>query len=78
MLIAIGAAGDPHVFGESFLYDRDLAETVRHDLALALIGQRLVIHDFNDELTMARFCEQIAPCDKTRRIREGMEQDDRS
>src|SRR5579864_8925880 len=25
MIIAIGAAGDPHVYGQSFLYDRDLA-----------------------------------------------------
>lgn len=33
----------------------------------------LVIQDMDDELQMARMCEALWPCDKTRRIKESLE-----
>jgi hypothetical protein len=54
--------------------ERDLAERLRASLIVALIqGRPLVIHDTDDELEMARWCEAIWPSEKTRRVRAGIE-----
>ena len=56
--------------------DKPLAEETRAALVLAFVNRRhAVIHDFNDELTMARFCEALWPCDKTHRLRASVEQE---
>jgi hypothetical protein len=53
---------------------RELAEECRM-LALAkFLGHMpIVLHDTDDELHMARLCETIWPCEKTRKIRAGIE-----
>lgn len=52
------------------------AKRIRADLMLELINRRpTIIHDFNDEAEMARFCEALCPSDRTRRIREGIERE---
>jgi hypothetical protein len=58
--------------------NRDFAQEARTDLFAALIGRRpIVIHDFDDELAMAKWAEAIAPSERTRRIRQGLEQERR-
>ena len=49
--------------------DRGLAEAWRHGLLAELIQHRpIVIHDFDDELEMARWAAVICPGEKTARI----------
>jgi hypothetical protein len=44
--------------------NRDLAEGARAALMMEFVQRRpAVIHSFNDELQMARFCEAAWPCD---------------
>jgi hypothetical protein len=51
-------------------------EDDRLALLAALVTLRpLVIHDFDDELQMARFCESVWPCAKITRIRAQLEQE---
>lgn len=54
--------------------NRTMAERLRKALVVALTRRKpIVIHDFDDELEMARWCEAIWPCPKTREIRAGIE-----
>jgi hypothetical protein len=56
--------------------NRTLAEESRAALMLELIKRRpVVMHDFDDELRMAKFCEAAFPCKKTRDIRAGIERE---
>jgi hypothetical protein len=56
--------------------NRQLAEEVRAALMSEFIQRRpVVLHNFDDELRLARFCETIWLCDKTRRIRAALEQE---
>jgi hypothetical protein len=49
--------------------ERDLAEMWRANLFLALVTRRpIVIHDFDDELEMARWAAAICPSARTARI----------
>jgi hypothetical protein len=59
--------------------DPALAEKCRAILMLELIQRRppCVLSDFDDELAMARWCEALCPCERTRRIRENCEQERR-
>jgi hypothetical protein len=51
-------------------------EDDRLALLAALVTLRpSVIHDFDDELQMARWCEALWPCAKITRIREQLEQE---
>jgi hypothetical protein len=51
-------------------------EDDRLALLAALVAHKpLVIHDFNDELAMARFAEAVWPCVKITRIREQLEKE---
>ena len=55
---------------------RKAAERTRADLMLELINRPpAVIHDFDDELGMARFFDAICPSEKTRSVREAIERD---
>jgi hypothetical protein len=48
----------------------------RFALLAELVAYRpLVVHDFDDELVMARFCEAIWPCPKASRIRKKLERE---
>jgi hypothetical protein len=52
------------------------SEDDRLALLAELVALRpLVIHDFDDELEMARFCESLWPCGKITRIREQIERE---
>jgi hypothetical protein len=55
--------------------DRQDAEELRTAVMVALARKRtlLVIHGFNDELEMARWCEAIWPGERTRGIRAAIE-----
>jgi hypothetical protein len=56
--------------------DKALAEETRAALMLVFIERRpVVMHDFDDELAMARYCEALWPCDKTHRLRASVEQE---
>jgi hypothetical protein len=67
------AAGDFHV---DVIVGR---EDDRRALMIALVTHRpLVVHDFDDELVMARFCEAIWPCAKLTRIRQQIERERRA
>jgi hypothetical protein len=50
--------------------DRALIERCRFALCLTFAWRRppLVIHDFDDELHLARFCAAIFPCEKSHRL----------
>ena len=53
--------------------DRDWAEEARGALMMEFFSRRpIVMHDFDDELLMARFCSDVWPGEKTRRIRESL------
>jgi hypothetical protein len=55
---------------------QELAERIRAELAVELVRRRpIVLHDFSDELEMARWCEVICPGDKSRRIRANLERE---
>src|SRR5579859_6595427 len=69
-------AGRFHVDRLTVGNDQRLGEEARSALMQRLIERApLVLHDFDDELMMARFCEDIWPCDKTRRLRTSLEQE---
>lgn len=56
--------------------DRDLAEQARAALSLALLQRRpIVVHDFDDELALAKWCEALCPGKRSRRIREDLERE---
>lgn len=57
--------------------DRDLAEECRTGLWMEFIQRRppIVMHDFDDELPMARWCEALCPGDRSRRIREDIQRE---
>src|SRR5579864_6516274 len=53
---------------------REHAESIRADLTWELTMRKpVVIHYFDDEAEMARFCEALCPNDKTRSICAGIE-----
>jgi hypothetical protein len=52
------------------------SEADRFAIYVELINHKpLVVHDFDDELEMAKWCEAIWPCDKSHRIRKALEQE---
>jgi hypothetical protein len=55
--------------------DKAMIETARAGMMLALVPRHAVINDFDDELRMMRFCEQVWPCDRTRELRELVERE---
>jgi hypothetical protein len=72
-VVATGDDNGAH-FDQLGSQERELAERLRASLIVALIQERpLVIHDTDDELEMARWCEAIWPSEKTRRVRAGIE-----
>lgn len=59
--------------------ERSQAEQVRNALLMSLIQRRppLIIHDFDSELALAKFCEEMWPCERTTRIRQAVEQEEK-
>ena len=57
------------------LNSRDEAEHFRHQFILELSSRRppLVVHDFDDEGEMVKWCKATWPCEKTARILRGVE-----
>jgi hypothetical protein len=56
--------------------DQDFANDCQAAMIAELIGRPpCVIHTFEDELAMIRFCETVWPCAKTRQIRASIEQE---
>ena len=56
--------------------DKPLAKEARAALMQAFIERRpVVVHDFDDELEMIRFCEALWACDKTHRLLAAVEQE---
>jgi hypothetical protein len=56
--------------------DKAQAEWRRNALWMALMQRKpIVVHDFDDELEMARWSVAICPCEKTRTILAGLEQE---
>jgi hypothetical protein len=53
--------------------EKSLTEEFRAAVFMACIPHRLVIHDFDDELVMAKWVEAIWPCEKSTQIRADME-----
>lgn len=66
--------GDGAHFDQLGSPERHLAEELRAALILALIEERgVVLHDTDDELTMARLAQALWPSEKTSRVRAGIE-----
>jgi hypothetical protein len=56
--------------------DRDLAERSRIAMMVEFAGRGpVVIHEFDDELRFAEFCETMWPCERTTRIRVDVERE---
>jgi hypothetical protein len=56
--------------------DREIGERCRSSVHLELLQRPpLVLHDFDDELEMAKWCEAIWPSEKTRQIRTSIEEE---
>ena len=56
--------------------DRDLAERSRIALMVEFVFRRpLIVHEFDDELRFAEFCETMWPCERTTRIRTDVERE---
>ena len=56
--------------------ERTVAENTRAALMLTFLERKpVVMHDFDDELRMAKFFEAVFPCDKTRSIRANLERE---
>ena len=57
--------------------NRQLAEQTRTGLMFAILQRQppCVLSDFDDELALARWCEALAPSERTRRIRADIEQE---
>jgi hypothetical protein len=56
--------------------ERSLPEEFRTALAADLVNQRpIVIHDFDDELEMAKWGAAIWPCKKTQRVLDAIRQE---
>jgi len=54
--------------------NRQFGEHVRGSIYIELLQRRrVVLHDFDDELEMAKWCERIWPSDQTSQIRAAME-----
>jgi hypothetical protein len=54
--------------------DAQLADQCRASAFVVFAMRKpIVIHDMDDELDMAKWCESIWPCAKTRQIRAGIE-----
>ena len=55
--------------------DQALAEQCRTALCLELVQRRppIVLNDFDDELALVRWCEAIAPSERTTRLRAAVE-----
>jgi hypothetical protein len=54
--------------------DHDLAEHCRTALCLELVQRRpIVLNDFDDELALVRWCEAVAPSERTTRLRAAVE-----
>ncbi len=59
--------------------DQPFAENCQASLIMELVGRRpVVIHSFDDELDLIRFCDAVWPCAKTKRIRASIEQERRT
>ncbi len=70
------ASGDPGFFTlmVGFGEDAGLADQCRASAFVSFIRRKpIVVHDVDDELAMARLCEAIWPCEKTRKVRAGIE-----
>lgn len=55
--------------------DRATAEENRAMAVFALLENRGVIKDFDDELRMMQFCDQVSPCEKTHALRASIERE---
>jgi hypothetical protein len=53
----------------------DEADSVRAQLIAALMRPSFTIHVVDDELAMARICEQIWPCERSRGLRKSVERE---
>jgi hypothetical protein len=54
----------------------DETEAARAQLMLALAARKpCIIYAFDDELDMAQWCEALAPSERTRKIREGLQRE---
>jgi hypothetical protein len=71
----VGSADDAKEFHtDQIIVDSETPEADRADILTELITRRpLVVHTFDDEVTMARWCAAIWPCDKTVRLRRSVE-----
>ncbi len=70
------ASGDPGFFSVmvGFGDDAELADQCRASALVAFLMRKpIVVHDMDDELAMARLCEAIWPCAKTRKVRAGIQ-----
>jgi hypothetical protein len=71
------ASGGP----QSFRYDQisapgeDLADEIRRAIQLHMmkLAKPVIVHDFDDELAMAKWCETIRRCATTTDIRRAIE-----
>jgi len=73
---AISAEGQLLIDRLNAKHDQKLAENVRAGLALELIQRKpIVLHDFSDELEMARWCEVYCPGERSSRIRAQLERE---
>jgi hypothetical protein len=55
--------------------DEDFASEIRSTLLISLVGQPIVVHDFDDELEFTRWCTAIWPCDKSRQIHDDLKRE---
>ena len=73
---SVGADGQLRIDQFTAKNDQKLAQEVRAELTVELIHRKpIVLHDFDDELEMARWCEAIAPSERTRSIRAQLERE---
>jgi hypothetical protein len=73
-MVASGDGGGFFTVKVGFGDDAELADQSRASAFAAFAMRKpIVIHDMDDELVMARWCEVIWPCSKTRTIRAAIE-----
>lgn len=71
----VGSGGaDKQFHCDQVIVGVDTREGDRLSVLAELISRRpLVLHTFEDELSFARFCEIMWPCEKSARIRQSVE-----
>jgi hypothetical protein len=61
---------------DQIVVDSNTPEEYRLAVLTELFTRRpLVVHTFDDEVTMSRWCEALWPCEKSKRIRQSIETD---